>query len=121
MNFQFDFESKEMIDDNFFVTMKISPFNSKMYQYKLIFHDGTNNVEYGGITSNPITSLVKLRNILTSTIDTLHDCIDITKMAASQIDTATTEGFDVFFKLLDEKNEEDNEDDNEDEDENDKA
>lgn len=97
MTIKFEFESKEVIDDNFFVMMRVDPYGSTMYQYKLEFNDGKNSVEYTGLTVNPISGLVKLRNIITATIDTLHDCIDITKAGMSQIEMSAEMNIEQLF------------------------
>lgn len=97
MTVKFEFESKEVIDDNFFVIMRVDPYGPTMYQYRLQFNDNKNVVEYNGLTTNPISGLIKLRNIITATIDTLHDCVDITKAGMSQIEMSSEINIEKLF------------------------
>lgn len=122
---KFYFNATEIIDDNFIVKMIIEPHGSRFYQYKLMFDDGKNITEFNGLTSEPLSAVIKLRNVLISTIDTLSDCIDIVKIAGTHIGMSSKNNLDVIVNQEysespdeydntadeDENNEEEDEDD----------
>ena len=122
---KFYFNATEIIDDNLVVKMIIEPHGPRLYQYKLMFDDGKNIAEFNGLTSEPLSAVIKLRNVLISTIDTLSDCIDIVKIAGTHIGMSSKNNLDVivnqeYSESPDEYgNITDEDDDNEEEDEDD--
>lgn len=95
MNF-FEFESREIVDENLNVKLNVEPMGD-MYQYSLSFETDKSSATLSGMASSPLIGLVKLRNILVSTIDSLSDAVEMTKAAAAHID--------AYNNLADEENE----------------
>lgn len=111
----FEFEAREIIDEDYHVTLSIEPVGSS-YKYTLKFEDQQNNAQFEGRTKSPLLALVKLRNLLTATVDTLLDCIELTKSAASQIEIQDIFGDadrNTMFGETDEDNGYNDENDNE--------
>lgn len=79
----YEFESREIIDENFYAKLTVEPVGES-YKYTLKFEDENGSVKLDGITSTPAFALLKLKNLLLATIDTLADCVEITKSASSQ-------------------------------------
>jgi|1048.fasta_scaffold54467_4 hypothetical protein len=105
MNF-FEFESHEIVDENFIIKMNVEPIGDK-YQYRLIFDDSNSTSQIIGTASNPLFALVRLRNVIVSTMDTLSDCVEMSKAASAQIDAYN----DMMIDSGEEENKEDNEED----------
>jgi hypothetical protein len=101
MNF-FEFESREIVDENFHVKLHVEPMG-ELYQYSLAFESDKSSAIMSGVTSTPLMALVKLRNIIVSTIDSLSDAVEMTKAAATHID--------AFNELTDENEDDEDESD----------
>jgi hypothetical protein len=84
MNF-FEFECREIVDDNLTIKLEVEPIG-EMYSYILSFESGNSSLPVSGVTKSPLLALVKLRNLLTATVDTLSDSIEMTKIAATHIE-----------------------------------
>lgn len=103
MNF-FEFECREIVDDNLAIKLSVEPVG-EMYAYSLSFESEQISVPVSGVAKSPLMALVKLRNLLTATVDTLSDSIEMTKVAASHI-----ESFNNISDELQGQDEEDEED-----------
>jgi len=106
MNF-FEFESHEIVDENFTIKMHVEPLGNA-YQYRLIFDDSTSSSQMTGLASSSLFALVRLRNLIVSTIDTLSDCVEMAKAASSQID--------AYNELMTDENDSDSDDESEEDD-----
>jgi hypothetical protein len=104
MNF-FEFECREIVDENLTIKLGVEPVGD-MYSYSLSFESDQASVPVSGIAKPPLLALVKLRNLLVATLDSLSDSVEMTKVAATHIESYNT--------LSDEMN---NQDEDEDEDE----
>jgi hypothetical protein len=66
--------------------MSVEPIGNQ-YNYRLQFDDGHNVSNIEGKTETPYGSILELRNHMVSIIDTLSDCVEHVKYAASDIHT----------------------------------
>lgn len=104
MNF-FEFECREVVDDNFIVKLEVEPIG-EMYSYSLSFESEQGSIPFSGVAKSPLMALVKLRNLLTATVDTLSDSIEMTKMAATHIENYNTLSDEIINEDEDEEDDE---------------
>lgn len=104
MNF-FEFECREIVDENLAVKLSVEPVG-EMYAYSLSFESDQVSLPVSGIAKSPLMALVKIRNLLTATVDTLSDSIEMTKVAASHIESYNNISDELLGEDEEEKDEE---------------
>ena len=82
----FEWSSSESVTEKFKINMSVEPIGNQ-YNYRLQFDDGHNVSSIEGKTETPYGSILELRNHILSMIDTLSDCVEDVKYAASDIHT----------------------------------